>query len=35
MKNTNHFDKPVVRWTVKGPSPLEQADVHNIYSQNI
>jgi hypothetical protein len=35
MKNTNQFDMPVVRWTVKGPSPLEQVDVHNIYSQNI
>jgi len=35
MTNTNHFDMTVVRWTVKGTSPLEQADVHNIYSQNI
>lgn len=33
--NTNHFDLPVVPWTVKGPSPLEQADVHNIYTQKI
>lgn len=33
--NTNHLDLPVIPWTVKGPSPLEQADVHNIYSQNI
>lgn len=32
---SQHYDLLVVLCTVKVPSLLEQADVHNIYSQNI